>query len=52
MKTIQNILMQARSASIERGEAMAASLLGTQADVTLSDEAAKQRAVVTKGGGN
>jgi hypothetical protein len=52
MKTIQNILAQARAASIERREALSGAFIGNYADSTLSGEAAKQRAVVTEGGGN
>lgn len=52
MKTIQNILAQARAASIERREALSGAFLGNYADSALSGETAKQRAVVTEGGGN
>ena len=52
MRTIQNIMAKARIASIERREALSASFVGAQAEVVLSDEITKQRAIVTKGGGN
>jgi cell wall-associated NlpC family hydrolase len=52
MKTIQNIMAKARIASVERREALMGPTVGAQADITLNDEAAKQRARVTKGGGN
>ena len=52
MKTIQNILAQARAASIERREALSGAFLGNYVDSALSGETAKQRAVVTEGGGN
>ena len=50
MKTIQNIMAQARSASIERRESLSAAYLGTVKEPVLENKNKEQYNTVTKNG--
>jgi hypothetical protein len=50
MKTIQNIMAQARSASIERRESLSAAYLGTVKEPVLENKNKEQYSTVTKNG--